>query len=221
MFLSSFCDAGACPAWRFREKNGATQDANPSSLARETSRLGEFSVTRTEYAVVGGRAMRLLVSDGAQIAAIVDTIVLDSPRAVYTPFSMPQTDDLSCNVASKSRLVLRAGGRGAKLFRLANRVDGADLMDGCGLLLPDGFAAGVVRVTPYSGLYAFGCRHLSIFALAEDADEKIKGWHMEGADVMEITAPDKQCRLRMSLDATGVTLTDPLAEVTATVAFDA
>ncbi|MBR4873740.1 MAG: hypothetical protein IKV00_07875 [Clostridia bacterium] len=221
MFLGAFCDAAERPAWRFREKNGATQDANPSILVREASRLGGFSVTRTEYMVTGGRAVRLLVSDGAQIAAIVDAISLDAPRCVYTPFSMPQTDDLSCNVASKSRLVLRAGGRGAKLFRMTNRVDGADLMDGCGLLLPDGFAAGTLRITPYSGLYAFGCRHLSVFALAEAADEKIKGWHMEGADVIEITAPDKRCRLRISLDEAGVTLNDPFAEAAKTVAIDA
>lgn len=219
MFFGAFCDAGACPAWRFREKNGATQDANPSILAREASRLGGFSVTRTEYMVTGGRAVRLLVSDGARIAAIVDAISLDAPRCVYTPFSMPQTDDLSCNVASKSRLVLREGGRGAKLFRMTNRVDGADLMDGCGLLLPDGFAAGTLRITPYSGLYAFGCRHLSVFALTEEVEEKIKGWHMEGDDVMEIAAPDKSCRLRISLDVTGVTLTDPNSDAVAAISL--
>lgn len=220
MFLKAFCDAAARPVWRFREKNGVTQDANPSILAREASRLGGFSVTRTEYMVTGGRAVRLLVSDGAQIAALVETFSFDAPRCVYTTFSVSRTDDLSCNVASKSRLVLRAGGRGAKLFRLANRVDDVNMMDGCGLLLPDGFAAGDVGVTPYSGLYTFGCRHLSVFALTEEVEENIKGWHMEGDDVMEIAAPDKSCRLRISLDVTGVTLTDPISDAVTAISLD-
>ena len=219
MFLKAFCDAAARPVWRFREKNGVTSCASPSVLLNETTRLGGFSVTRTAYAVKGGKAIRVLVHDGAQIGAIVESMILEAPRCVYTTFSIPQSRELNCNVASKSRLVLRAGGRGAKLFRLANQVDGADMMEGCGLLLPDGVTAAEVGITPYSGMYAFGCRHRSVFAMTVDEADKIKGWHMEGKETMEISAPDKSCRLRISVKDEGITLTDPMHDATVTIAL--
>ncbi len=220
MFLKAFCDAAERPVWRLREKSGGEIAACPSVLAKDGMRLGEFSVAKHSYAIEGGRALRVLITDGAQIGVIVENMILETPRCVYTTFSVPRSEDLNCNVASKSRLVLRAGGRGAKLFRLANQVDGTDMMEGCGLLLPDGVTADAVGITPYSGMYAFGCRHLSVFAMAVEAEDKIKGWHMEGKETIEISAPDKSCRLRLLLGENSVTLMDPVLDVTAVVPLD-
>ena len=220
MFLKAFCDAAARPVWRLREKSGGEMAACTSVLAEEGLKLGAFSVVKRSYAIEGGRALRVLITDGARIGAIVESMILEAPRCVYTTFSVPQSRDLNCNVASKSRLVLRAGGRGAKLFRLANQVDGADMMEGCGLLLPDGVTADEVGITPYSGMYAFGCRHLSVFAMTVDAADKIKGWHMEGKETMEISAPDKSCRLRILMEENHVTLMDPVLGDTAAVSLD-
>lgn len=219
MFLKAFCDAAARPVWRLREKSGGEMAACTSVLAEEGLKLGAFSVVKRSYAIEGGRALRVLITDGAQIGAIVESMILEAPRCVYTTFSIPQSRDLNCNVASKSRLVLRAGGRGAKLFRLANQVDGADMMEGCGLLLPDGVTAAEVGITPYSGMYAFGYRHRSVFAMTVDEADKIKGWHMEGKETMEISAPDKSCRLRISVKDEGIMLTDPMHDATVTIAL--
>lgn len=219
MFLKAFCGAAARPVWRLREKSGGEMAACTSVLAEEGLKLGAFSVVKRSYAIEGGRALRVLITDGAQIGAIVESMILEAPRCVYTTFSIPQSRDLNCNVASKSRLVLRAGGRGAKLFRLANQVDGTDMMEGCGLLLPDGVTADEVGITPYSGMYAFGCRHRSVFAVTVDEADRIKGWHMEGKETMEISAPDKSCRLRISVKDEGITLTDPMHDATVTIAL--
>lgn len=211
MFLKRFADAAAYPVWRFRTKSGAEEAALPVVASTETKVCGGFTVTKTEYAVSGGRATRVLITDGQQIAVVVDRLSLTEPRSVYTTFSAPQEKDLTCNVANRSRLVLRSAERGAKLFRLWQTVDGADGMDSAGLLLPDGFSDGAIRLAFYSGLYSFGRDHLSVFGLAEEQSDKVKGWHMEQGEGIEITAPDKSCRLRLLVDGNTVTVIDPLA----------
>ena len=90
-------------------------------------------------------------------------------------------------------------------------------MESGGLLLPDGFQGGVMNLSAYSGIKTFGCHHLSIYAMTEDGNDRIPGWHMEGKETLEITAPDKSCRLRLSVEDERITLTDPMQDVTITI----
>lgn len=216
MFLERFDDAAMHPAWRFREKTGKEETVTPVAVSIDTRICGAFAVTRTAYSVPGGRAIRFLATDKKHISALVEWVSLDAPRSLYTSFFIPANKDLNCNVANKNRLVLRSEENGAKLFRLFGTVDGADFMEGSGLLLPDGFSNDMMRITPYSGLYGFGCRHLSAFAMTEDLSDCIKGWHMEGGVKTEITAPDKTCLARIELNEECVTFTDVRSETNIT-----
>lgn len=216
MFLERFDDAAAHPVWRFREKNGNEETVTPIPVFKDSRTCGEFTVTQTAYTVPGGRAIRVFATDSKHISALVEWIALDAPRSVYTTFSIPVSKELNCNVANKNRLVLRAEGNGAKLFRLFGTVDGADFMDGSGLLIPDGFCNDMMQITPYSGLYGFGCRHVSAFAMTEDLSNCIKGWHMEGGEKTEITAPDKTRLARIELNEESVTFTDVRSETNIT-----
>lgn len=209
MFLERFADDVAYPVWRFRTKNGAEEKALPVIVSAETRICGGFTVTKNEYTVSGGRATRVFATDGQHVSVLAEHLILDEPRSVYTSFCVPAGKEMNCNVADKNRLVLRSEGLGAKLFRLANALDGTDIMEKNGLLLPDGFSDGMVRITLYSGLYGFGCRHLAVFGLAEEQSDKIKGWHMERGDGIEISAPDKECRVRIYAVADRLTLVDP------------
>ena len=210
MFLERFVHDA--PVWRFRTKKGVEVLALPVKALEKTKTCGSFSVTKTEYTVSGGRATRVLVTDGQQIALVVDRLSLAEPNSVYTTFFVPQEKDLTCNVANRNRLVLRSAGRGAKFFRLWQAVDETDGMDAAGLLLPDGFSEGAIRLAFYSGLYSFGREHLTAFALVEEQGDKVKDWHMEQGEGIEITAPDKSCRLRLFVEQSGAILVDPLTD---------
>ena len=49
----------------------------------------------------------------------------------------------------------------------------------------------------------------AVFALTEEQSDKVKGWHMESGDGIEITAPDKCCRARLLVEQDSVTFVDP------------
>lgn len=214
MFLDSFEASAATPEWRFRARNGDVEWVTPLRVSHQVDLCGAFRVSETEYRWNTGSALRLLVTDGRWVAMLAEWIRTDGPSCAHTTFRMPQEADLCCNVASKNRLVLRAAGRGAKLFRLYHTVDGGDWMDSGGLLLPDGITENAVKITPYSGLRGFGTRHFSVFAMTEDQSDRIPGWHMEGLDRVEITDPNKVSRLSILSDGARLTLGVPGAEKT-------
>ena len=220
MFLEWFRKAAEEPVWCFCQKGMTAGSTEAAILHRQTAEVGSFSATRTQYAVKGGRAMRVFATDGDHVGLLAEWFSLDAPYSVYTSFCCPVTEDRNCNVAGKNRLVFRAGGEGTKFFRLAGTVDGADGMEGSGLLLPDGFSAETLRFTPYSGLYGFGREHLAVFAMTRDQSDRIKGWHMEQGDGIEISAPDKCCRLRIVVGADGITLVDPVKDERGFFAYD-
>lgn len=213
MFLDALT---APPAWYFREKGAADTQADPCALARETTALGAYTVTKTTYTVTGGRARRVVATNGKSVALAVDFITLDESRAVYTPFALPLLPNLSANVVSRDRLVLRAD-TGAKLFRIGSRIDGKPT-EGAGLLLPDGIGEGKLRFSFYSGLYGYGRRHVAAYAACEDRLENIIYWHIEGTDTTVISDTAHTPRLSITLTDGGVTLatateTKPFYEV--------
>lgn len=73
-FLKHFADAAKNPAWRFRVKNGAEEEALPVVASTETKGCGSFTVTKTGYTVADGRATRLLATDGEHIAVLVERL---------------------------------------------------------------------------------------------------------------------------------------------------
>ena len=217
MFLEYFKKTAEEPRWRFRVRCGSDRIVEPLLIASKKTSCGQFSVTETVYRVDEDGISRAFVTDGRQLSVLIEKMTFDQPTCAYTTFSLPLADDLSCNVAGKSRLVVRSKGFGAKLFRVFHSVDGEDAMENGGLLLPDGFQGGLMNFSAYSGIKTFGCRHVSAYAMTEDGSDRIPGWHMEGKGTVEITAPDKSCRLRLVLDETSVTLDDPVLGTVQTI----
>lgn len=211
VFLKWFQEAAEHPVWRFCAKGISPEHADPLLLRQQNERCGAFVVTKNEYGFDGGRAVRIFATDGKHVGVLAEWFLLDDSRSVYTSFHCPITSDINCNVVGKNRLVFRSADEGAKLFRLVAMVDGADAMEGSGLLLPDGFFdSNTMRFTPYSGLYGFGREHLSIFAMTQERRDKVKGWHMENGDGIEISAPDKSCRVRIYAERDKLMLVDPV-----------
>lgn len=207
MFLSAFERAAEAPILRFRDKTGKDIFPCPILLEEQVDALGEFSVCKRTYKVASGIVTRIAVSDGAHIGVLAETVRLEEPLAVYTSFDLPITEDSTCNVAGKSRLVFRAAGEGAKLFRLVQTLDGNDVQEAAGLLLPDGFSVpNAVRTTFYSGLHGFGTRHCAIYAMTVERSDLIHLWHMEKKDGYEISDPDKRCRLKIFAETEGITI---------------
>lgn len=217
MFLEYFKKAAERAQWRFREKGGSDRITEPLTVESKETACGKFSVTKTVYRVEKDRISRIFVTDGDQLSVLVEGMIFNQPTCAYTSFSLPLAEDLSCNVAGKNRLVFRSKGFGAKLFRVFHSVDGEDAMENGGLLLPDGFQSGLMNFSAYSGIKTFGCRHVSAYAMTEDGSDRIPGWHMEGKGTVEITAPDKSCRLRLVLDEMSVTLDDPVLGTVQTI----
>lgn len=194
----------APPAWYFREKGVGDTPAAAREVAKECATLDGITLEKTTYTVTGGRAVRF-VAKGAQAAAVVDFITLTESRAVYTPFFLPTAEKLNANVVSRDRLVLRAD-TGAKLFRIASRIDGKNT-EGAGLLLPDGFSEGKMRFSFYSGLYGYGRRHVSAFAVCEDSLQDIIYWHIEGEEASVISDATHAPRLTVKIGDDSVTFT--------------
>ena len=184
MFLTALT---APPAWYFREKGVGDTPAAPEKLSEESLALGAYTVTRTRYAVAGGSAERIVATDGREVAVVIERITLDEKRAVYTPITLPARENLSCNVVSRDRLVLRAD-TGAKLVRVGAYIDGKPT-EGAGLLLPDGLGEDTLRFSFYSGLYGYGKRHLCAYAVCEDSLENIIYWHIEPEGGATVVSP--------------------------------
>ncbi len=202
MFLAALT---APPAWYFRKKGVGDTPAAPREEGSESTVLGAYTVTRTRYTVAGGRATRTTVSDGREVALVVDSITLDESRAVYTPIALPMKENLSCNVVSRDRLVLRAE-TGAKLFRIGSTIDGKPT-EGAGLLLPDGLGEGSLRFSFYSGLYGYGKRHTAAYAVCEDSLANIIYWHIEGDGTTVVSDTTHTPRIALSLGEGSFTLT--------------
>ncbi len=151
---------------------------------------------------------------------IADRVLSDGLNiGVRTRFFVAHNDIFNCNVAAKSKLVLRKDGIGKKFFRLACTLDGESIIEKAGLLLPDGTSAASLGLTFYSGLYRFGREHTSIYGICTDADSNMGKWHFLEDNGFLAQPPTHEGGYKISQNENSVTV-ENTANPSETVTFD-
>lgn len=125
-------------------------------------------------------AQRTMTTYKDNITIIYDEIKTDFSACIYTSFDLSDKKNLSCNIADKHRVVIRGKEFGAKIFRMACILDEKDEMASAGLMLPDkNCNNNEITMTFYDGLHNFCKKHIAIYCIITDINEKVGKWHFK------------------------------------------
>lgn len=190
---------------RTREKDLPEKEVMPKLCASQENERNGIKYIKYDFTFEKNRLVRKILTDD-RVLFIEDEFFFKSPKSVYMPFVFNKDEDFWCNVADKTRLVIRNKNEGIKFFRTLSMTDGEDTLAKCGLLLPDKCnESGKICITPYSGLYSFGkiqkTHYILIFAPSED----IGMWHIVKEDnSYKITNPKGECKYRINYNEDNV-----------------
>ncbi|SDD47683.1 hypothetical protein SAMN02799630_03795 [Paenibacillus sp. UNCCL117] len=191
--------------WSLQTQDGAELEAGDSDFDTRSGERGAWPVTiwqadsaqgapysRTEdlaavYGKLVRRAERTWIVADAHTYFVVDRIETEEPARLLSSFRWDNGDGrLNVNVASPVKLVLRRLPEAMKFFLVESCADGR----------PDD--GGLIREQPEPGLFVFGSgafsrSHLSVYAIAADAEEHIRKWHIvdSGDGGHHVEPPDR------------------------------
>jgi len=170
--------------WHFKTSDKKFFDTDLVLVKSETTEKNGVLCSEFVYEACGIVAKRMSFQIGNSVAFVYDSIDSEKELCVYSDFVI-QNNDLSveCNIADKSKLVIRSKNTGIKHFRLSSLLDECSVMDSIGILMPYKVKSnGDIVYSMYEGLYNYGNKHRCLFGFTADSPEKIPGWHFYDSD---------------------------------------
>ena len=164
--------------WRFKTDDKKDYDAKISLVKTTESDFCKVFEYKNSENTFSGK--RICISDGKNACLIIDMVKSEKDICIYSDFTISNEDlSASCNVADKSKLVIRNSDCGVKHFRLESILDGESVLDKSGLMMPVSISSnGDISYSMYEGLYSFGKEHFLCFGFALDTLGEIIYWHL-------------------------------------------
>jgi len=164
--------------WRFKTDDKKDYDAKEFLEKTEEKDFFKVYEYRNEENSFSGK--RICISDGKNACFIMDFVKSDKDICIYSDFSISNCDlSVSCNVADKSKLVIRTKDCGVKHFRMDSLLDGESVLEKSGLMMPVSISSnGDITYSMYEGLYSFGKEHFLCFGFALETLGEIIYWHL-------------------------------------------
>lgn len=158
--------------------------------------------------------IRVYIALGKHTYFIIDKLQTKERLNVYSDFILKNRDLKTwCNIADKHRITVRNENAGFKHFRLMSEMDGQDIMNTSGLLLPsEVYENGDIVYTMYEGLYNFGEHHDMLYGFAASDPVDIKTWHfVQNETGYLVEPPDKIGGWCFSYDGKSAKMYDSLS----------
>ncbi|MBR2885291.1 MAG: hypothetical protein IKB93_10950 [Clostridia bacterium] len=177
------------------KENGANTLETFPLISEQSVENGSIKVVIKTFSTTNSliKAKRYEITAGGSTVFIFDKVLSQIPVNLRTKFHIRSGKDLRCNIADKSKLVIRQGGNAVKFFRLIYQADGEEVLKTASLMLPDGFCEnGDMGLTYYSPMHNFAKEHTVLYGICSDTENRIAAWHFFDEEGFIVARPPSQ-----------------------------
>lgn len=172
--------------WRFKKEDDTWTEASLKLLDSAGYTEGGLKMTTYKYKSADESiiATRLHIEAGNHAGYILDKLHTCDPLCTYTDFFLNNSSrKVWCNIADKSKLVIRDDAIAMKHFRLLSLIDDKDILSSAGLLMPSKIESNSdIGYSMYEGLYGFGREHFACYGYCSGSLDRIIRWHLRLKD---------------------------------------